>query len=79
MTKSGLEQSCGLRWEPHDLILARFAPDSNLDLITLAEVAKPAEPLGRLAVPIREFDKSQYLGGHGRFLPEPNHYRASAT
>src|SRR5947207_9254329 len=69
VTECGLEQSCGLWWKLHNLILARLASDPDLNLIALAELAKG---LGRLAIPVREFDELQHMGGHGRFLSKPN-------
>src|SRR5262245_11329233 len=66
--ESGLKQRRGLRRELHDLIPARLAPNADLDLITLAELRKG---LGCLPVAVRELDKLQHMGGHGRFLSRP--------
>lgn len=64
MAECSLKQRRGLRPQPDDLVLARLAPDPDFYLIALAELV---EGFGRLAVLIRELDKLQHMGSHGRF------------
>src|SRR3954468_14995609 len=61
MTESGLKQGRGLRRQLHDLVVARFAADANLDVITLAKLA---ERPGLFPILLREFDELQHVCRH---------------
>ena len=63
LVEDGLKQVRGLRGKPYNLLFPRLAPDQNLDLIALAELAKR---LGDPAILVRQLDKLQHMRGHGR-------------
>src|SRR5882724_2557152 len=76
MAERSLEQGCSRRGQPDNLVLARLAADLDLDMIALAELV---ERLGGLALPVRELDELQYMGGHDDSFPISIQYRGRGS